>query len=1557
MPLNLKCTCGGLIAVTEEQIGKKALCPKCGKAFVVPERLRAKVTAQTVPVTPPPPSPEQSLKCPTCGTPVDPGSVLCLTCGYNFKTKGVLVGASGIGKADKKARSRRLNFGSLVETVKANLKTIAIVLLMVVIIGGAGLYLWNKMYRSGRRPPPPVAVQPPAPAAKGTQSAPAPTPTPTPSQTSSAPTPSPAPAKATSSLEKAPFAGFADPARECGRRLQGIHSAIFEYATAHGGAYPESLGALVPEYIKADAVASSCCPLYKETPADLDKCYVYVGSEVAALRRWHLVARDAEARHADGTVMGLFSDGLTRPLTDADVKGVTLARNGDAWLTPAETEFVLGIQAEVRLFNDRFDNAELVVDGASMGKTPYQKEGVYHVAAGKHKIAIAAKGQRTEELEMPMRSGMAYRFWAAQSRDLPIIYIRNYMWALTAQRQPNAQPPPGPTFTAVGPEVAVPAALPRAGPDGDYAVPRPASPQPVVTGPVMTLRGSNGEVVSGLAGKPVSVDAAQGAIHGTIQRAGIRYEGIDGGPIKVNAIQRIAQGKETAADGTVTSYLSSSLGTIVLRVEPSLYLAQFAELKAIDGKKPWLSNVSSDVEPDSEEGMRRRAAGQAGQPQAAKPLVVLPTSLDVAYPSLAAYCDIDALQPEVRAAGQSVMRDLRAFKNPKPWKAPVATPVQPAAPATRALPLPGTSPSGGGGPDPEEQQRMMMVSGPGGGRPTGGAAGFLGPGSFRSTGLPPGMEQEREDVMNPPSTQAVDRRMDVVAVMGFYMKAEDIPSLMSYFGTRTSPEEKGALAIALGRIGSPMAIADITGWSDWVGGPPRQAKSAEPDEPGAPRSASSAGAGTLQSVVALSLLDSPFGAAGAARAEWLGIKQGKEQSQEYVGRKALERILKTWRPEQMAIAMRAWPDMAIRWPELSLMLSLGASGGSSLSDLGVLAEGLRFDPGATVVLCRRQFETSQRIEAAWARVLCHVGDGETVQRLLAKAKSGQEADAYLAVVGLCETRDAALIAPLKPVVDVALKSGQPAQKVDVLLAWEQLHAATKTDMKDVIAVAKGQLDAESPIVKSAALAVLAREGGVDAVIPALKSNDKKVVVAALQALASLGDDKAAAAVAEAVKTDDAEVLPEAIKAVGALRVMAAQQRIASLMDKAQTDPKAEPLLIECIGALGNLGSTVPQRKGLFSRTLGKLGSAPASPAEARALTGQVSMFLIHASPKVRAKAASALGDLATPESAGGLGRALGDKDAGVRVAAVQALAKIRAPQAYQELANRAFPMQGPYTDVSWPALQALVKMNTPEAYEAMRLAVSMDQPRLWSVVSAAYTELPEAERSTCLAFLASFLKDTGSPVRYYAAQGMAELGLAQRARTAVIAPAVNRNGIMIPIARVIGEARNPDDADLLNQMYTAYEQQTAKAAAAPPPTPMPGMPGEEFRPQSVEPDPRPAIYKAMGKIGGKKAAGYLSSYALKTQDEQIIKEIVQALAMTNAPEAVGFLAQSFPRTRGAIRTEVMNALSEVGHASPEVASRPLMEATKDPDPGAAAAAADALDGALRGAVLRAPGAK
>ena len=79
--------CQQHIQAETSYVGLQINCPACRGSLIVPGTPAAAApTYAAPPATPPPPPPSTATGCPSCGTPLPRGAVLCTVCGYNVAT-------------------------------------------------------------------------------------------------------------------------------------------------------------------------------------------------------------------------------------------------------------------------------------------------------------------------------------------------------------------------------------------------------------------------------------------------------------------------------------------------------------------------------------------------------------------------------------------------------------------------------------------------------------------------------------------------------------------------------------------------------------------------------------------------------------------------------------------------------------------------------------------------------------------------------------------------------------------------------------------------------------------------------------------------------------------------------------------------------------------------------------------------------------------------------------------------------------------------------------------------------------------------------------------------------------------------------------------------------------------------------------------------------------------------------------------------------------------------------------------------------------------------------
>lgn len=1609
MALSVKCTCGAVLGISEEQVGTRTKCPKCGKVFVISDRVKRRSAAGMVKAPEAPPD----ANCSKCGSPLDPDAVICLNCGSTVKRHGptrkqvsaaargetplpespsagvatqevppsapsgatpaprkTAAAAQAPGAIGKSLANVGGFFSALAGTLRSRWKMVAGVAAALAVVA-LGAFLIVRGFKRNLPPPP----------SKFAQKSPAKAP---PGQQPSKGQPTAPPARP--AAPKPTLARFTDRALECGRRLALVRAALAKYVAAHGS-YPQNLDQLVPGFVSADAVASICCPEYKGE-ADLDKCYGYVGAEAAGLPRSHLLVWDREPRHPRGEMTALFGDGLIRPVTAQELNDVTLAKSkvGNIWVTPAEEQVLTSFQPEVRVANERLSELDVLMDGASIGKVACGQEAVIPVSGGAHKFVLAANGRQSREIELSLANGYSYRLAAPKHSNLPIIYIRTYAWYSQPTHPPNAAPPPGPKYSPVliGP--------PSAGPRPPRGSP-PAGPQILVglRSPLETLQATS----AGTAQPPgLMIDEVGGLVYATIRRGKTTFSGLSGQPIKVSPIQRLAEGQAVTGDGAVLTCYHTPLGTVTCEVTGNVRLAEFAELRPVAGVSPWKNSSADDLDMEDELYMRRLRVMLPGQPPRnvrtarAVRYFATATSFDGVYPSLVGYCDVDAIASQIRRFGRPFAKQILARISSAGSSA--AAPTGSAAETPMAfftgvmssyLDAPFGPPEWMGSPTDEDEttisttfpdidQKMLMDE-----SNADDAAGLRAPGvqldasrmSQISMGLP---KMGRALNMGTPRGDGGGR----LSALGFYLDPSRA-SALAPFAQGKDPQDVEAAILALGRIGSPLSVGLITGWKGWENGEPTEQKQeVDPDEAdgrgpsAAPRAKSLPLSGPpVATVVALAMLDSPLGAATATRLEWMRAKAPKESAPETtrIGRQALKRILAAWTPDQLAYAMQAWPPEADFWPRRNFIMALAASGNPNLDDVGVLAACFRFEPGATLTMCRYLTAKSPSDSVNSARLLCRAGDPEAVTRLLGIAQTAGPGDATPALQALAELGDPALIPLLQPAVEKIVKNGAPEIKINALNAWVSICLDSGADLSPAIKIAQGLARDGNAGVRDAATRAFAAVGGrvtPQTALAMLDKGDKPSKILALQIVAAAGDQKAVPKLAGLLKDKDVDIKIAAVQAAAALKASGLSDQIRQ--DAAITDRRFETYAAACAQALG------------------KLVGEPAVP--------DLQLLLISPSPKIRAAAATALGEMGAEKAVPNLTKLIDDRSDEVRVAARLALAGVHAAAGhFPQVAAYAFSSSNSLTPPTWPPLRALVQANSPEAYAALRQAIGREQVwKLWSVVNAVYLTVPRDQRGPCVAFLGAFLKSDDKWLRVLAAHAMAELDVPELARPFLTAPDVDKTGIIGPIARVTAAVRNPQDALLLRNLLENYarlqllgtppgsdrsqeeyppgpmnpddaHQPRLPPGRRPPPL-MPPLDDEDTAPtdlQTSQPqsafqfnvDPRFLALEALGKIGGKESALALAACAENPMPDAAAKIAIRALAETNAREAVIPLASLYTRVNNSLKPDVMAALAQLAPLNKTVAEQALRIAQMDPSPEIAATATDLLENLQRSA--------
>jgi hypothetical protein len=78
MPITVECSCGKQLVVAEDQAGRKVRCPTCQELIKVPGSAASKDEGYGL---------EKTRKCPECKTECPRKAVICVKCGWNFRTQ------------------------------------------------------------------------------------------------------------------------------------------------------------------------------------------------------------------------------------------------------------------------------------------------------------------------------------------------------------------------------------------------------------------------------------------------------------------------------------------------------------------------------------------------------------------------------------------------------------------------------------------------------------------------------------------------------------------------------------------------------------------------------------------------------------------------------------------------------------------------------------------------------------------------------------------------------------------------------------------------------------------------------------------------------------------------------------------------------------------------------------------------------------------------------------------------------------------------------------------------------------------------------------------------------------------------------------------------------------------------------------------------------------------------------------------------------------------------------------------------------------------------------
>ena len=168
--------------------------------------------------------------------------------------------------------------------------------------------------------------------------------------------------------------------------------------------------------------------------------YTYVGTEIAALPRFHANAYEAKPSAAYEPWV-LFSDASARPVPVEQIPSVLLSKAESGWFTAADAALLAKTVPVIRVTNLRFASLEVALDDKPAGVAPRGGECVITAAAGPHQITFTA-GEQKEGLQADLKPGIVYTFVHPRQADLPWIPMKQIRAGITGQSAPPPEKAP-----------------------------------------------------------------------------------------------------------------------------------------------------------------------------------------------------------------------------------------------------------------------------------------------------------------------------------------------------------------------------------------------------------------------------------------------------------------------------------------------------------------------------------------------------------------------------------------------------------------------------------------------------------------------------------------------------------------------------------------------------------------------------------------------------------------------------------------------------------------------------------------------------------------------------------------------------------------------------------------------------------------------------------------------------------------------------------------------------------------------------------------------------------
>jgi HEAT repeat protein len=367
---------------------------------------------------------------------------------------------------------------------------------------------------------------------------------------------------------------------------------------------------------------------------------------------------------------------------------------------------------------------------------------------------------------------------------------------------------------------------------------------------------------------------------------------------------------------------------------------------------------------------------------------------------------------------------------------------------------------------------------------------------------------------------------------------------------------------------------------------------------------------------------------------------------------------------------------------------------------------------------------------------------------------------------------------------------------------------------DVVEAVVEQLRSDDEAARLAAISALGRLADVRATAPLTEAldADRTVAVAAAGALASIGDPRAFEPLLEHLGHPDATVRQAVTAALNSLGHPAMEARIAPLLRS--PDPGIRESAVRIAGYFGYPSCA----DGVFERCYDEhegvrraaLEHAPFV-GEARALPVLLEA-VVRDTPRARATAATALGQIVVPASRAALARALTDTDPWVRYFAARGLGAHRDASSLGALAPIAASDPAPHVRIA--ALEAIGAIDGPRAVDLLLPHADNPEP---SIAAAALASLGRVSDERATAVLGRALRSENPERRRASIAALAQGGTAASvgslrwaaesdADLAVAAAAIDA------IARV---ARSPGDgwAEAVDALIDLTAEATRRPAA------------------------------------------------------------------------------------------------------------------------------------------------